>query len=283
MPGWTPEHSGSRGQPWAAGTLWSLISSALSPFPWLPVLDGGWRGERAPGLRGHIARAPLPAGCVGPGTWRSHPGQTIRWCCRKAQRFPRRLGSNPRAQPQRRRREHRAGAGEPPPRAVCLHQGGKGKARSCPGCGQLAQGRDGTELWGSQLEERGKRCHGAAQGAPWGPNPPVQRVRQVSAQPGRVVPFVLLHLHPDGVELPLAPALRVRVRDGLDLPRGRGRALEGSPEVRRGGSASPMPLGQAGSWLPAPREGRSPPGRRWRDATSAAEPSSSAPPGQGWP
>lgn len=31
------------------------------------------------------------------------------------------------------------------------------------------------------------------------------------------------------------------------------------------------------------REERSPPGRRWRDATSSAEPSSAAPPGRGWP
>lgn len=39
-----------------------------------------------------------------------------------------------------------------------------------------------------------------------------------TARPGPSVPFVFLHLHPDGVELPLAPALRVRVGDGLNLP-----------------------------------------------------------------
>lgn len=92
------------------------------------------------------------------------------------------------------------------------------------------------------------------------PNASVQRVWQVSAQSSHVVPFVLLHLHPNGVELPLAPALRIRVRDGLNLPRGRGRMLEGSPKMQRGGSTSPtprrQPTGRSGAHLDA--DGRTP-------------------------
>lgn len=80
-------------------------------------------------------------------------------------------------------------------------------------------------------------------------------VTVTSLSPVHVVPFVLLHLHPDGVELPLAPALRIRVRDGLNLPRGRRRALEGNPKMRRGGSAWPtsleQPTGRSGAHLDA--------------------------------
>jgi len=133
-------------------------------------------------------------------------------------------GSNPGAEPQQRRTECGVGAGEPPPRAVRGHV-------PCDG--------DGAELWGPRLEQRGKRRCGAAQGALGVPKPLVPRAWQVSAQPGRAVPFVLLHLHPNGVELPLAPAFCIRVRDGFNLPRGRGRALEGS--LRCGTAAQHRP------------------------------------------
>lgn len=143
----------------------------------------------------------------------------------------------------------------------------------CGALGVSAGGEGEKMLWAVAASR--------APGVPRGPNPPVQRAWQVSAQPSRAVPFVLLHLHSDGVELPLAPALRIRVGDGLDLPRGRGRALEGSPET----AAQRLTVAHAtrvGS-EPARSPQGSPPERRWTGATSSAEPSSSALPGRGWP
>lgn len=207
-------------------------------------------------------------------------------CCKKSPKVSSApgLGSNPRAEPQRRRPEHRVRAGEPLPWALRSQQrGARAKGRPDPAPGGGSRPGTGMVLSSGSLIQKREEKNAAGQLREAQGDPIPRCSERGRTQPSCAVPFVLLHLHPYGVELPLAPALCVRVGDGLDLPRGRGRALEGGPEMQRGGSALPMLLRQAQSWLPADREERSPPGHRWRGATSAAEPSSSAPPGQGWP
>lgn len=204
-------------------------------------------------------------GCAGPSTQRSHPS------CRKAQRFHLHLGhvQPPRLSPSKAPPSTGWEQGSPIP--------GQREGQILPQEGDPAG--DGAELWGSQPDERGKRCCGTAQGAPRGPSPPCSECGRSQPSP---TPWYLLS---SSTCTPMewnSLWLRLSVSESEMASTCRGAEGEHWRVAPRCSTAAQHHPHRSGR-LRAHGEERSPPGRRWRDATCAAEPSSSAPPGRGWP
>lgn len=117
------------------------------------------------------------------------------------------------------------------------------KARFCSLWGQKAQDRDGAELWEHQMRESDAGRNWVSSESPGG----IQLGKATGQGAWQGIPFVFLHLHPDGVELPLAPALRVRIRDSLNLPGAEGEHAGGWPHTI--GIQCPENAALLGEWV----------------------------------
>lgn len=105
------------------------------------------------------------------------------------------------------------------------------KARFCSLWGQKGQDRDGAELWEHQMRESDAGRNWVSSGGPGGIQMGKATGQGTWQGAAWGIPFVFLHLHSDGVELPLAPALRVRIRDSLNLPGAEGERAGGWPHA----------------------------------------------------